>query len=185
MLSAPPAEPEDPRPLVQPDADIVSAVAAEIGSDSLFGVLARIRRAVLRRDDPNYRLADLGPAMAIASSIDGVAGLPLADRWTYAMCPVDERDNGVARLARWALEHGSGHPVPPPVAGRLPAPERAAREDLERAEKAQKRLVAWRWLSLRFPDAYPDRAAGADETARLDRWIEDVLRQQRRARLAA
>ena len=184
-LAAPPSAPDDPRPLVQPDADIVSAVAAEIGSDSLFGVLARIRRAVLRRDDPNYRLADLGPAMAIATAVDGVPGLSLAARWTYAVCPVDERDNGVPRLARWALEHGSGGAVPPPAAGRLPAPERAAREDLERAEKAQKRLVAWRWLSLRFPDAYPDRAAANAETERLDRWIEDVLRQQRRARLAA
>jgi ATP-dependent RNA helicase SUPV3L1/SUV3 len=185
LLAAPAAAPEDPRPLVQPDADIVAAVAAEIGSDSLFGVLARIRRAVLRRDDPNYRLADLGPAMAIASAVDGVPGLSLDARWTYAVCPVDERDNGVQRLARWALEHGHGHPVAPPAAGRLPAPERAAREDLERAEKAQKRLVAWRWLSLRFPDAYPDRAAAQGETERLDRWIEDVLRQQRRARLAA
>jgi ATP-dependent RNA helicase SUPV3L1/SUV3 len=184
-LAAPPSAPDDPRPLVQPDSDIVSAVAAEIGSDSLFGVLARIRRAVLRRDDPNYRLADLGPAMAIASAVDGVPGLSLADRWTYAVCPVDERDNGVSRLARWALEHGGGGAVPPPAAGRLPAPERAAREDLERAEKAQKRLVAWRWLSLRFPGAYPDRAAANAETERLDRWIEDVLRQQRRARLAA
>ena len=66
-------------------------------------------------------------------------------------------------------------------------PRRSApsREDLERAEKAQKRLVAWRWLSLRFPGAYPDRAAADAETERLDRWIEDVLRQHRRARLAA
>ena len=184
LLAEPPAAPEDPRPLVQPDADIVAAVAAEIGSDSLFGVLARIRRAVLRRDDPNYRLADLGPAMAIASAVDGMPGLSLADRWTYAMCPVDTRDNGVARLARWALEHGSGGTVSPPALGRLPAPERAAREDLERAEKAQKRLVAWRWLFLRFPDAYPDRVAADAETERLDRWIEEVLRQHRRARLA-
>lgn len=185
LLGAAPAVPDDPRPLVQPDADIIAAVAAEIGSDSLFGVLARIHRAVLRRDDPNYRLADLGPAMAIASAVDGVPNLSLDARWTYAVCPVDERDNGVQRLARWALEHGHGRPIAPPAAGRLPAPERAAREDLERAEKAQKRLVAWRWLSLRFADAYPDRAAAEGETERLDRWIEDVLRQQRRARLAA
>jgi ATP-dependent RNA helicase SUPV3L1/SUV3 len=185
LLAEPPVAPEDPRPLVQPDADIVAAVAVEIGSDSLFGVLARIRRAVLRRDDPNYRLADLGPAMAIASAVDGMPGLSLADRWTYAMCPVDTRDNGVARLARWALEHGSGGTVAPPTLGRLPAPERAAREDLERAEKAQKRLVAWRWLSLRFSDAYPDRAEADAETERLNRWIEEVLRQHRRARLVA
>nr|WP_309139713.1 helicase-related protein [Siccirubricoccus sp. G192] len=185
MLNAPPAVPQDLRPQVQPDADIVAAVAAEIGSDSLYGVLSRIRRAVLRTDDPNYRLADMEQALAVASAVDGVGGLGLLDRWTYALCPVDERDNGVSRLARWAVEHGGGRPVAPPTAGRLPAPERATREELERAEKTHKRLVAWRWLSLRFEEAYPDRAEAEAETARLDRWIEDVLRQQRRSRLVA
>jgi ATP-dependent RNA helicase SUPV3L1/SUV3 len=183
-LTADPEQPEDPRPLVQPDSDIIANVAQEIGSDSLFGVLARIKRAVLRPDDPNYRLADLTQAMAVASAIDGV-GIPLLDRWTYALCPVDQRDNGVARLARWAIEHGAGRAVVPPEAGRLPAPERASRDELERAEKTHKRLVAWRWLSLRFPDAYPDRVAAEGETQRLDRWIEDVLRQQRRSKLVA
>ncbi|MDB5372476.1 MAG: helicase [Belnapia sp.] len=185
MLAAAPGVPEDLRPQVQPDADIVAAVAAEIGSDSLFGVLARIKRAVLRTDDPNYRLADMTQAMAVATAVDGVTGLTLLDRWTYALCPVDERDNGVSRLARWAIEHGAGRPVPPPMAGRLPAPERAAREELERAEKVHKRLVAWRWLALRFERAYPERAEAEAETSRLDRWIEDVLRQQRRSKLIA
>ncbi|UFN49977.1 RNA helicase [Roseomonas sp. OT10] len=182
LLEAPPDPPAELRPQVQPDSDIVAAVAAEIGSDSLFGVLARIRRAVLRKDDPNYRLADLSAQIAIASAVDGVEGLPLLDRWTYAMCPVDERDHGVARLARWAIEHGAGRHVAPPLAGRLSAPDRAAREELERAEKTHKRLVAWRWLSLRFPSAYADHALAEAETERLDRWIEEVLRQQRRSR---
>ncbi len=185
MLAAPSAEPPDLRPLVQPDADIVRAVADEIGSDSLFGVLARIRRAVLRRDDPNYRLADMSQAFAMATALEGVAGLDLAARWAYAMCPVDERDNGIPRLAAWAAEHGAGRIVPPPSGSRLPPPERASREELERAEKRHKRLVAWRWLSLRFPDAYPERDEAEAVTARLNGWIEAVLRQQRRGRETA
>jgi ATP-dependent RNA helicase SUPV3L1/SUV3 len=180
MLEAPHAPPVELRPQVQPDADIIRAVAEEIGSDSLFGVLARIKRAVLRRDDPNYRLADMTQAMAIASAIDGVAGLSLMDRWTYALCPVDERDNGITRLARWAVDHGGGRAVRPPLAGRLPSPEQASGEELQRAEKIHKRLVAWRWLALRFEGAYPDREEAEAETSRLDSWIEDVLRQQRR-----
>ena len=111
-----------------------------------------------------------------------MAALSLLDRWTYATCPVDERDDGVGRVARWAVEHGAGRPVPPPGSGRLPTPERATREELERAEKISKRLVAWRWLSLRFPEAYPDRAEAEAESDKLNRWIEEVLSTQRRAR---
>ena len=48
-----------------------------------------------------------------------------------------------------------------------------------------KRLVAWRWLALRFERAYPERAEAEAETTRLDRWIEDVLRQQRRSKLVS
>jgi ATP-dependent RNA helicase SUPV3L1/SUV3 len=183
LLHSPPAPPAELRPQVQPDADIIRAVATEIGSDSLFGVLARIKRAVLRLDDPNYRLADMTQAQAIASAIDGV-GLPLMDRWTYSLCPVDERDNGIQRLARWAVDHAAGRPIVPPSAGRLPPPEQATGEELQRGEKVHKRLVAWRWLALRFPLAYPDFEQAEAETVRLDHWIEDVLRQQRRGRTA-
>jgi hypothetical protein len=45
-----------------------------------------------------------------------------------------------------------------------------------------KRLVAWRWLALRFPDNYPDREEAEDTTMRLNEWIENVLRQQSRTR---
>ncbi|MCQ8239824.1 helicase-related protein [Rhizosaccharibacter radicis] len=182
MLASPPAEADDLRPLVQPDADIVRAVAAEIGSDSLFGVLARIRRAVLRRDDPNYRLADMGQAFSIATATEGIDGLDLTTRWVYAMCPVDDRDNGIPRLAAWAHEHAAGRTVPPPGIGRLPAPDRASREELEQAEKRHKRLVAWRWLSLRFPETYKATEEAEDTTARINDWIEGVLRQQVRTR---
>ena len=181
MLAAPQLQHAELRPLVQPDADIIRAVADEIGSNSLFGVLARIRRAVLRRDDPNYRLADMGQAFEVATALEGVAGLGLEQRWTYAMCPIDERDNGIPRLACWAAEHAAGRSVPVPSGSRLPPPERASRDELERAEKWHKRLVAWRWLALRFADAYPAREEAEALTARLNSWIEAVLSQQARS----
>lgn len=174
--------PEDLRPYVQPDADIVKAVAAEIGSESLYGVLSRIHRAVLRKDDPNYRLADMEQAFAIASALEGVEGLDLTTRWSYAMCPVDDRDNGIRRLVGWAADHAAGRRVLPPGTGRLPPSERASREELERAEKRHKRLVAWRWLALRFPEFYPDREEAEETTRKLNEWIENVLRQQSQTR---
>lgn len=179
-LAAGPVTPEDLRPRVAPDADIVAAVAAEIGTGSLFGTLRRIERSVLRRDDPNYRLGDLSTQIAIAAAIDGV-GLPLLDRWTYALCPVDERDQGIERLADWAVEHAMGRMVAPPRAGRLPPPDRAGQSSLQLAERVHRRLVAWRWMAQRFPDAYRDLEEAMAESARLNEWIEAILAAQPRA----
>ena len=182
MLAAPPEPVTELRPLVQPDSDIVRAVAEEIGSDSLYGVLTRIKHAVLRPDDPNYRLADMEQSLEIAAALEGVENLDLTTRWTYAMCPIDERDNGIQRLVSWAADHAAGRPVPPPGTGRLPHPEQAGREELERAEKRHKRLVAWRWLALRFPEAYPAQQNAEINTSILNDWIEQVLRTQSRMR---
>lgn len=176
MLTEPQA-PMDRRPLVSPDRQIVKAIAEELGTNSLLETLRRIRRAVLRPNDPNYRLADLELQIEIAAAMDGT-GLPLLDRWTYALCPVDVRDAGIERLLRWGIEHASGGAVPPPSAGYLPNPERADQSALERAEKVAKRLVAWRWLSQHFPDIYADMQAALKERTRLDEFIEAVLRQQ-------
>jgi ATP-dependent RNA helicase SUPV3L1/SUV3 len=174
-LAAGPAAPGDLRPPVAPDADIVAAVAAEIGTESLFGTLRRIERSVLRRDDPNYRLGDLSTQIAIAAAVDGVRELSLLDRWTYAMCPVDERDEGIERLAGWAVEHALGRTVASPRAGHLPAPSRASDEALQLAERVHRRLVAWRWMALRFPEVYRDMEGALAESRRLNEWIEAVL----------
>ncbi len=177
LMATEPAAPEDRRPLVSPDRQIVAAIAEELGTDSLLETLRRIRRAVLRPGDPNYRLADLELQIEIAAAMDGT-GLPLLDRWTYALCPVDIRDSGVERLLRWGVEHASGGTVPPPSAGHLPAPERADQTALERAEKVAKRITAWRWLSQHFPAVYADAERALAERRRLDAFIETVLRQQ-------
>ncbi|WP_232480842.1 hypothetical protein [Roseomonas sp. KE2513] len=78
-LKADPEAPMDLRPPVAPDAEIVAGVAEEIGTESLFGTLRRFERAVLRPDDPNYRLGDLSTQLAIAAEIDGVWELSLMD----------------------------------------------------------------------------------------------------------
>ncbi|MBP0492667.1 helicase-related protein [Pararoseomonas indoligenes] len=174
-LKAAPEPPADLRPPVAPDAEIVAAVAAEMGTESLFGTLRRIERAVLRRDDPNYRLGDLSTQLAIAAAIDGVRELSLLDRWTYAMCPVDERDEGISRLADWAVEHAIGGSVAPPKAGRLPPPDRASQDALQLAERVHRRLVAWRWMALRYPGTYRDLEGALAESGRLNEWIEAVL----------
>jgi ATP-dependent RNA helicase SUPV3L1/SUV3 len=184
-LAAGPVAPEDLRPPVAPDADIVTAVAAEIGTESLFGTLRRIERSVLQRDDPNYRLGDLSTQIAIAAAVDGVRELSLLDRWTYALCPVDERDDGIQRLADWAVEHALGRAVAPPRAGHLPPPGRASQEALQLAERVHRRLVAWRWMALRFPEVYRDIDGALAESRRLNEWIEAVLATRPSGRVLA
>ena len=130
---------------------------------------------MLRRDDPNYRLGDLSGQIAIAEAVDGVRELSLLDRWTYAMCPVDERDDGIARLTDWAVEHAMGLAVAPPRAGRLPPVERASQDALQLAERVHRRLVAWRWMAMRYPDVYRDIEGASDESRQLNDWIEAVL----------
>ncbi len=177
LMETEPAPPADLRPQVSPDRRIVAAIAEELGTGSLLETLRRIRGAVLRPGDPNYRLADLETQMEIAAVMDGTE-LPLLDRWTYALCPVDVRDAGIDRLLRWGLEHAAGETVRVPGAGHLPSPHRADQAALERAEKVAKRLVAWRWLSQHFPDSYADTELAAAERKRLDGFIEAVLQQQ-------
>jgi ATP-dependent RNA helicase SUPV3L1/SUV3 len=184
-LAAGATPPADLRPPVAPDADIVAAVAAEIGTQSLFGTLRRIERSVLRRDDPNYRLGDLSTQIEIAAAVDGVRELPLLDRWTYALCPVDTRDEGVARLADWAVAQGMGLAVAPPLAGRLPPPDRAGQDALQLAERVHRRLVAWRWMAMRFPQTFRDIDGALAESRRLNEWIEAVLSAQPSDRVRA
>jgi ATP-dependent RNA helicase SUPV3L1/SUV3 len=107
--------------------------------------------------------------------VDGVRELSLLDRWIYALCPVDERDEGIARLADWAVEHAMGLAVAPPRAGRLPPAERAGQDALQLAERVHRRLVAWRWMALRFPEVYRDVEGALAESRRLNEWIEAVL----------
>lgn len=173
-LGTVPQAPADLRPRVAPDLAIVTAVAREMGTNSLYATLTRLQRAVLRPDDPSYRLADISAQITIAAEIDKL-DLPLATRWTYALCPVDSRDYGIERLARWALDHARGHKVRPPEAGLLPRPDTAGPFELERAEKTYKRLVAWRWLSMRFPETYIAATEAGRESSRVNDWIEAVL----------
>jgi hypothetical protein len=42
--------------------------------------------------------ADCSLSEAGASAVGGVQELSLLDHWTYALCPVDDRDEGTAHL---------------------------------------------------------------------------------------
>lgn len=185
MLEAPPEPLKELRPLVQPDSDIVQAVAQEMHSDSLYGVLVRIKHAVLRPNDPHYRLADMEQILELASALDGVEKLNLHTRWVYSMCPINIRDHGIPRLVEWASLHAKKRQILPPRTGKLVVAHTASHEDLEHAEKRHRRLVTWRWLAMRFPEIYADLELAEQNASILNEWIEQVLRSQSQHRKMA
>ncbi|QCE35809.1 RNA helicase [Acetobacteraceae bacterium] len=181
-LLAPPDPIKDTRPQVQPDSDIIHMVAREVGTDSLYGTLSRLQRAVLQPNDPNYRLANMDQALEIAAALEGVENLDLNTRWTYAMCPIQIQDKGITRLVEWASYHSRREQITPPGTGRLPNPLQTSREELEQAEKRHRRLVSWRWLAMRFPEIYADLPQAEKNAKMLNDWIEQVLRTQSQMR---
>ncbi len=78
-----------------------------------------------------------------------------------------------------------GLAVAPPRAGRLPPAERAGQDALQLAERVHRRLVAWRWMALRFPEVYRDMEGALAESRRLNEWIEAVLAARPSGRVRA
>jgi ATP-dependent RNA helicase SUPV3L1/SUV3 len=75
--------------------------------------------------------------------------------------------------------------VAPPRAGHLPPAGRASQEALQLAERVHRRLVAWRWMALRFPEVYRDIDGALAESRRLNEWIEAVLATRPSGRVLA
>jgi ATP-dependent RNA helicase SUPV3L1/SUV3 len=50
---------------------------------------------------------------------------------------------------------------------------------MQLAEQVHRRLVAWRWMALRFPEVYRDSDAVLAESRWLNEWIEAVLARDR------
>ena len=179
LMETEPAPPLDLRPQVSPDRRIVAAIAEELGTTSLLETLRRIRGAVLRPGDPNYRLADAGDADGDRSGHGRHRAAAAGPLDLCALPGRRARRRRIDRLAPLGIgARGRRHTVRVPTAGHLPAPQRADQAALERAEKAAKRLVAWRWLSQHFPESYADDEIAAVERKRLDGFIEGVLQQQ-------
>ena len=48
-------------------------------------------------------------------------------------------------------------------------------EALQLAERVHRRLVAWRWMAMRYPEVYRDIEGALAESQQLNEWIEAVL----------
>lgn len=180
-LTTPPDDPPDPRPWISPNLVHVEAIAEELQTDSLAKVLRTAGQELLRAHQ-TFRMTDLEERIQAAVAVDK-AKLPLAVRDRVARCPIDTRDkDNLAQLGAWARHHGEGFANP--------APDEADRfhhhvgtdVELERAERAVKRLTAYAWLAYRFPEAYPEMDLCQERRAALNAFIERTLAERSLAR---
>ncbi|KQT77938.1 helicase-related protein [Methylobacterium sp. Leaf466] len=141
-LTAPAA---DPRFYVRPDLIAIEALAAEMGTQSLHAVLSRFALATFYEGSP-FQPADQAEMLAAAVRTDRVP-LALADRFVFAVCPIDRRDAvSVAVLDRWMEACSLGAAVP--------ALRPGASGDLAEQERLVKLASAYLWLGRRFPDVF-------------------------------
>ena len=171
-LATRPGASEAARLPVMPPWQAVEAVSAELGTDDLNKVLSHLRDRVLG-DDPLFRPADLADSLRIAGLVSA-GGLPLRDRFRYLGCPVDEKAVGAtADVREWSTAHGAGRQVRPPSCRVLATPDSDA--PLQECEAAIKRLTAYLWLAMRFPDTYVGGPFAAEERRRVNGLIESAL----------
>jgi ATP-dependent RNA helicase SUPV3L1/SUV3 len=116
---------------------------------------------------PDLQMADLTEVIDLAGRLDAIR-LPLVDRLSYSIAPVDARDGmAVDMLLGWAHQHAMNGYVEPPSFG--------VHADLLKLESRVKIATSWLWLSQRYPEVYEDVEAVVDLRQSLNAKIEERL----------
>jgi ATP-dependent RNA helicase SUPV3L1/SUV3 len=180
-LTTLPEAPEDPRPWISPNLIHVEAIAAELQTESLAKVLRTAGQELLRAHQ-TFRMTDLEDRIQSATAVDR-AKLPLAVRDLLARCPIDTRDaDNLTLLTIWARNQGMGKPNPAPDEAEKFHHHVGTDVELERAERAVKKLTSYAWLAYRFPDYYPEMDLCQERRAALNAFIERTLAERSLAR---
>ena len=141
-LTAPAA---DPRFYVRPDLIAIEALAAEMGTESLHAVLSHFAQATFYDGSP-FQPAEQGEMLAAAERTDRVR-LALAEKFAFAVCPIDRRDAvSCAILDRW-MEASS-------VGAEISALRPGETRDLAEQERLVRLGSAYLWLARRFPTVF-------------------------------
>ncbi|WP_375409178.1 helicase-related protein [uncultured Methylobacterium sp.] len=141
-LTAPAA---DPRFYVRPDLIAIEALAAEMGTESLHAVLSHFARATFYDGSP-FQPAEQGEMLAAAERTDRIR-LALAERFVFAVCPIDRRDAvSCDVLDRWMEACSAG--------AEIPALRPGVSRDLAEHERLVKLGSAYLWLARRFPAVF-------------------------------
>jgi hypothetical protein len=151
---------------VRPNQETVLS-ASEVLQTSRLGQVLQHLNDTLVAGHPDLRMADMEETIELARLLDSV-DLPILDRLSYSMAPVDGREKlAVDLLLDWARQHARDGWVSPLNFG--------ANADLVKLEARVKIATSWLWLAQRYPDVYQDVEAVVDLRVSLNEKIEEKL----------
>lgn len=151
---------------VRPNQETVLSASQVLQTDRLGRVLRHLYDTLVA-GHPDLRMADMDEMIELATLLDTV-DMPILDRLSYSMAPVDGREQlAVELLLDWARQHA--------LHGRVHAPEFGVNTDLLKLEARVKIATTWLWLAQRYPEVFEDVEAVVDLRASLNAKIEEKL----------
>jgi ATP-dependent RNA helicase SUPV3L1/SUV3 len=151
---------------VRPNRETVLSASEVLHTDRLGRILQYLDDTLVA-GHPDLRMADLEEMIGLAQLLDTVS-LPILDRLSYSMAPVDARDGlAVDMLLAWACQHAKHGWVEPPNFG--------VNADLLKLEARVKIVTTWLWLGQRYPNAYTESEYVLELRSDLNAKIEEKL----------
>jgi ATP-dependent RNA helicase SUPV3L1/SUV3 len=151
---------------VRPNQETVLSASEVLQTDRLGRVLRHLNDTLVA-GHPDLRMADMEEMIDLATLLDTV-DMPILDRLSYSMAPVDGREQlAVELLLDWARQHARD--------GRVQAPDFGVNTDLLKLEARVKIATSWLWLAQRYPDVFDDSEAVVELRASLNAKIEEKL----------
>jgi ATP-dependent RNA helicase SUPV3L1/SUV3 len=168
LAGAPTAPPADMRFYVRPDLVAITAVAEEMGTNSLREVLTHFAQATFYAGSP-FQPSALEEILDVARMVDR-ARLPIHEKFLFSVCPIDRRDEiAMGMLERWTQARAAGLSVP--------ALRASPTGELDYQERTVKLGSAYLWLSRRFPETFDDDEAIRQVRSRANGAIERHLQE--------
>ncbi|PSN61993.1 P-loop containing nucleoside triphosphate hydrolase protein [Corynespora cassiicola Philippines] len=165
---------------VFPPSNIIERFASYFPPGTPFSYIM-LRLHEISEIHPRFHLCSLKDQLAIADCIHPVRNLSVSDRITLCAVPMGLKEQAERDYLRALAEAIAGDrsgnllDLPSLPLQVLDEPPLPGREYLYRLESLHKMLVAYLWLSFRFPQALTTRAL-AEHTKRLvEQAIEDTL----------
>jgi ATP-dependent RNA helicase SUPV3L1/SUV3 len=151
---------------VRPNQETVLSASEVLQTDRLGRVLQHLNDTLVA-GHPDLRMADMDEMIELATLLDTV-DMPILDRLSYSMAPVDGREQlAVELLIDWARQHARD--------GRVQAPDFGVNTDLLKLEARVKIATSWLWLAQRYPDVFEEVEEVVDLRAILNAKIEEKL----------